>query len=455
MRKALLERWLARVPLWDATMTVLSTDATRTYLVGGSVRDALLERPGHDVDIAVAGGAMGLARRVSDALGGAYVPLDAEHDVARVVIFLGDARYHLDFAALRAEDIEGDLWARDYTINAMAVAIDDGLGEFYDPTGGQQDLDAGLIRVTQDGAFADDPLRILRGLRMRGLFGFSLTPETERLACRWLFALERVSAERIRDEFFQILGLSCAARSLRYGAELGLFHVVLPELERCLERALGVLATLEHAFGLEEWEESTDLLCSFGSALREHWEERLAGGRTRWTALKFAALLSVIPRTACRGARIARRFKLSTREIGYIGDVIRGSFWDTIWDADHEVDALTAHRFFRDVAEAGVDGTIVALVGRLADDGVHARGLSIEETIARTQRVLQMWFERYEEIVEPSPLLSGHEVIRFLGVEPGPIVGRALRHLTETQVRGLVETKEEAVAYLHQAFGDK
>ncbi len=453
MRKALLERWLARVPLWDATMALLSADGTQTYLVGGSVRDALLERPGHDVDIAVAGGAMALARRVSDALGGAYVPLDAEHDVARVVTFWGNARYHLDFAALRAEDIEGDLWARDYTINAMAVAIDDGLGEFYDPTGGEQDLEAGLIRITQEGAFADDPLRILRGLRMRGLFGFSLTPETETLACRWLFALERVSAERIRDEFFQILGLPCAACSLRYGAALGLFRVVLPELEGCLEPALGILATLEHAFCSGEGEESANLLHSFRSALREHWEEGLAGGRTRWTVLKLAALLSVIPRAACRGARIARRFKLSTREVGYIEDVIRGSFWDTLWDAEHEVDALTAHRLFRDVAEAGVDGIIVALVGRLADDGVHARGLSIEETIARTERVLQMWFERYEEIVEPSLLLSGHEVIRFLGVEPGPIVGRALRYLTEAQVEGRVSTKEEAEAYLRQNFG--
>jgi hypothetical protein len=118
------------------------------------------------------------------------------------------------------------------------------------------------------------------------------------------------------------------------------------------------------------------------------------------------------------------------------------------------LDALTAHCFFRELGEAGVDGAVVALVGRLADDGVHAGGLSIEETIARTEILLRAWFEKYEEIVDPPLLLSGDDVIHVLDVDPGPIVGRALRRLTEAQVKGLVETEEEAVAYLCQAFGE-
>lgn len=453
MRKGLLERWLTRVPLWDTTLAVLSGDVPQTYLVGGSVRDALLERPGHDVDIAVAGEAMSLARRVANALGGAYVPLDAEHDVARVVISVGQDQYHLDFAGLRAEDIEGDLWARDYTINAMAVAIDGGLGEFYDPTGGERDLAAGLVRITQERAFADDPLRILRGLRLRGLFGFSLTPETEMLARHWLFALERVSAERIRDELCQILALPRAVRSLRYGARLGLFRVVLSEVGERLEQALEILCMLERTFALDGGEEGEDILAPFEKDLREYWEKELAGGRPRWTVLKLAAFLSVVPRAACVGARIAKDLKLSTKEVHYIVNTIRGSLWGDVWGPRARVDALTAHRFFRDLGKAGTNGAVVAAVGRLAEDGVHGRSLSAEETIARGERLLHIWFERYEEIVEPPLLLSGHDVIRLLEVEPGPVVGRALRRLTEAQVKGLVETRAEAVAYLRRAFG--
>lgn len=455
MRKSYLERWLAQVPLWDATLAVLSANVAQTYLVGGSVRDALLERRGHDVDIAVAGEAMSLARRVADALGGAYVPLDAEHDVARVVISVGQDRYHLDFAGLRAEDIEGDLWARDYTINAMAVAIDDGLGEFYDPTGGERDLAAGLVRITQERAFADDPLRILRGLRLRGLFDFSLTPETEMLARHWLFALEGVSAERIRDELYQILILPRAAHSLRYGAELGLFQVVLSEVEECLEQGLEILGTLERAFAFKGGENRGDLLIPFEKDLRKYWEEELAGGRPRWAALKLATLLSVVPRAACVGARVAKRLKLSTKEIHHIVNTIRGSLWDDVWGAEGRVDALTAHRFFRGLGKEGVDGAVVAAAGCLAKDGVHGRGLSVEETVARAESLLCIWFERYEEIVEPPALLSGHDVMELLRVKPGPIVGRALRRLTEAQVRGLVETRAEAVAYLRQAFGEE
>ncbi|MGM0399904.1 MAG: hypothetical protein ACQEQT_01225 [Chloroflexota bacterium] len=451
MRRALLERWLGRVPLWDVTLAMLSAETAQTYLVGGSVRDALLERSGHDVDIAVAGEAMGLARRVADALGGAYVPLDAEHDVARAVICRGGARYQLDFAGLRADDIEGDLWARDYTINAMAVAIDDGLGEFYDPTGGESDLAAGLIRITQERAFADDPLRVLRGLRLRGLFGFSLTPETEMLARQWFSALERVSVERIRDEFFQILALPCAAHSLRYGARLGLFRVVLSELEGCLKRALEVLATLERTFTPENGRK--EFLGAFRKDLWKGWKEELAGGRARRGALKLATLLSVLPHAECVGARVAQCFKLSTKEIHHVKNTIRGSLWRDIWGAEGQVEALAAHRFFRDLVEAGVDGAVVALAGRLADDGVHATGLSLDETISRTESLLRIWFERYEEIVAPPSLLSGHDVIRLLGIEPGPIVGRALQQLTEAQVEGRVSTKEEAETYLRQNFG--
>ncbi|MEA3407044.1 MAG: hypothetical protein U9R48_03045 [Chloroflexota bacterium] len=453
MRKALLKRWLDQVPFWDATVGILSAAALRTYVVGGSVRDALLERPGHDVDIAVAGEAMALARRVADALGGAYVPLDAEHDVARVVIFARGDQYHLDFAGLRAEDIEGDLWARDYTINAMAVAVDDGLGEFYDPTGGESDLASGLLRITQDRAFADDPVRILRGLRLRGILGFSLTPETERLARHWLFALARVSAERIRDEVLQILDLPCAVPSLRYGAELGLFRVVLPELGPYLERALETLAALERSFSGEEENDDVGHFRPFCNDLRSHWAEKLAGGRSRWTVLKLAAMLSIIPEAEDVGARVAKGLRLSTKEVHFVGNVIRGSLCGDVWKPRGRVDALTAHRFFRELGAAGVDAAVTAAAGRLAADGVHARDLSLEETIARGRGLLDAWFKRRAEIVEPQPLLSGHDVIRILDVDPGPIVGRALRRLTEAQVEGRVETKAEGVAYLRQVFG--
>jgi hypothetical protein len=133
--------------------------------------------------------------------------------------------------------------------------------------------------------------------------------------------------------------------------------------------------------------------------------------------------------------------------------VIRGSFCGAIWRPGTKVDALTAYRFFHELGEGGVGGAIVAVVGRLADNGVHGRGLTTEETAARGRRLLESWFERHDEIVDIQPLLSGDAVMRVLDVEPGPIVGRALRRLTEAQVQGLVETEEEAVAYLRQAFG--
>ena len=91
------------------------------WVVGGAVRDALLERPVHDWDFAVNQNALGLARAVGDALGGAYFPLDAERDTGRVILAAEHgARLELDFAVLRGLDLEADLRARDFT---MAIRL--------------------------------------------------------------------------------------------------------------------------------------------------------------------------------------------------------------------------------------------------------------------------------------------------------------------------------------------
>ncbi len=132
------------------------------YLVGGAVRDALLQRVTHDLDFAMPGeDVLTVSRRLADRIGAAFYPLDEERDTGRLVIVRPDgSRQMLDFAALRGPDLESDLRARDFTINAMAVDVRQPQS-LIDPLGGAADLLGKRLSACSATAFTDDPLRIL------------------------------------------------------------------------------------------------------------------------------------------------------------------------------------------------------------------------------------------------------------------------------------------------------
>ena len=214
---------------WHIVRRLAAARGARAWLVGGAVRDQLLERPVHDWDFCVDRDALGLARAVADELGGAYFPLDAERGAGRVILAAAEQpRQALDFAALRGSDLEADLTVRDFTINALAL---DDAGALVDPTGGQADLAAGRVRATGERAFQDDPVRLLRAVRMEAELGFQIEPRTAEWMRRDASLLARPSAERVRDEFVRLLALPGAAAHLCRLDELGLLSPVVPELE--------------------------------------------------------------------------------------------------------------------------------------------------------------------------------------------------------------------------------
>jgi tRNA nucleotidyltransferase (CCA-adding enzyme) len=173
------------------------------YLVGGAVRDLLLGRPRADVDLVVVGDAARLAAR----LGGAGV----EHERFGTVKVEVDG-HELDIATARSEtypqpgalpvvapaaSIEADLERRDFTINAMAIPLDDET-RLIDPRGGREDLERGLLRVLHPRSFEDDPTRAIRAARYASRYGFTLESETDRLLRST--DLATVSADRRRAE---------------------------------------------------------------------------------------------------------------------------------------------------------------------------------------------------------------------------------------------------------------
>ncbi|MFH1086471.1 MAG: hypothetical protein V1772_12010 [Chloroflexota bacterium] len=427
-----IRAWLEGEPVWRALVALLRREATPSYLVGGSVRDALLGRPGCDLDVVVAGDALALGRRLADRAGGAYMPLDAERNVARIIYKTDAAVLHCDLAGLRAADILGDLWDRDLTINAMALPLQGDAFALLDPTGGYADLRAGLIRMVTPASFANDPVRVLRALRLGAALGFALTPETEAALAPHAPALARVSPERLRDELCQMIGLPNGALALARAAACGALAVALPELTdpAVARKAVALVAALEAP---DAWTALPD------RPPAAHWTDELSFGRSRWLACKWAALLAGVGAEAPVVAA-AQRLKFSAREARYLADAVWACGAVLGWDLAPAPEALAIYRYFRRAGEAGVAGALMALAWQ------RAAGAEVGAQARHAQTLWRAWFERRATAVDPPALISGDQLMAALGLAPGPAVGRLLEAVREAQVQGLVGASDEALA---------
>ncbi|MCY3977489.1 MAG: hypothetical protein OXG23_05280, partial [Chloroflexi bacterium] len=198
------------------------------YLVGGAVRNAYMGGPVDEIDVAVDGDAIAVARYVTDALNADIYVMDRERKVARVFVKLGGGVTTIDFASFRGNTLEEDLRDRDFTMNAMAADL---LGDPFaliDPLNGVSDLRKKILRRCSPHSIADDPIRVLRAVRLSAQFDLKIHPDTVTDIRRHASDLSKASPERIRDEFFKLLGIEQAARGLRVLARIGALEQVLP-----------------------------------------------------------------------------------------------------------------------------------------------------------------------------------------------------------------------------------
>jgi tRNA nucleotidyltransferase (CCA-adding enzyme) len=241
------------------------------YLVGGLVRDLLLERENRDLDLVVEGDGLGFAERLAVELEGRM----RAHPEFLTAVVIDPEGFHIDVATARSElyrapaalpevqtsALRQDLYRRDFTINTLAIRLGPGeTPELIDSFGGRQDLEDRALRVLHSLSFVDDPTRVLRAVRLELRLGFHLSPETLRLVEVALVegVFGRLSGSRLRDELALLLDdPALALRGVERLAELGLLRVLHPGLEldeAARERLRGARAAWDwyHLEGLSE-----------------------------------------------------------------------------------------------------------------------------------------------------------------------------------------------------------
>lgn len=470
--------------------TFLAAQGVEGFLVGGYVRDGLLGRSSHDIDLTVAGDAIAIGREVAGAFGASFVLLDEQHQIARVVLSQNGDRWHLDFAAMRGA-IESDLTQRDFTIDAIALKLGEiGAGwnqvALIDPLDGVRDLEQSLIRAASNTAFIDDPARLLRAFRLSAQLAFSIDSETEALIRRDREFIADVSSERVRDELGCILETDRAADSIRHLDQLGLLDLIFPEMaltkgveqpkehfwnvfEHSLEAVSAVerlLAALNHKGGL------LDSL-TFSGDLAERFSEEIVFGRTRKALIKLAALLHDVakPQTkrfdekgrmrflghAEQGAviteSILERLRFSSREKRMIAKMVEEHLRPGHLSNASELPTRRAiYRYFRDTGDVGIDTLFLSLADHLATRGPAFSIEAWQEHVEVTQYMLTEWFEK-KATISPPKLIDGKVLMDKFGLAPGPEIGRLLEAVREAQAAGEIETEKDALDFTKKELG--
>ncbi len=484
--------------------TILSeTRGVPVYLVGGAVRDRLLGVPSHDLDFCLGDSPVPLAYRVANALHAGVFLLDEERETIRVVISPENAPMtFLDFARFREADLETDLRKRDFTINAMAIPLQESLFvpnatiSVVDPCGGLKDLRDKTLRVCSPSSFEDDPARILRLVRFAQKLQFRIEPGTFQLARDAVPLLERVSAERKRDEVFQIL----EGTKIRLGIELldrlGALAVVFPELERVkgvqqskphvhdvwyhtletvsrLELLLNVLAddlSEQSPNGLFPAQASL-WLGRYREHFKAHFNQQINPLRRSRGLTFFSALYHDVgkPDTAFEdeNGRIrffnheevseqlavsrARSLALSNDEVEYVRKIISGHMrihW--LVSEDQEPSPRAIYRFFRDFGDAGVDICLLSLADLWATYSHTLTGDQWVKELKICRILLEAKWEKETALVNPPILVNGDDLIREFKLQPGPIIGKILQAIREAQVEGWVTDKPSALAFARE-----
>ncbi len=457
------------------------------YLAGGMVRDLLLGRETEDIDLAVAHDALEVASRLAAGLGGRYISLDEENGVGRVVLDVAGRKWELDFTTIEGS-IEQDLARRDFTIDAMAIKLEEIIRNpqspaLIDPFHGQQDLSRGVIRVVSESAFPADPARLLRAVRLAAELSFAIHEDTEALVREYAHRISDVAGERVREELLRLLVLPRGGQHLDYLEELGLLGELFPELAQ----TKGVTQPREHYWDVFEHSMRTvkavDFLLREGDweyAGREvleavPWSEELTGhfsrevgyGSTRKSLLRLAALLHDIakPQTrtveesgrmrflghASEGALavtgIMERLRFSTREIKLVELLVRYHLRPTQMSHEGLPTSRAIYRYFRDTGEAGIDILFLSLADHLATRGKHLDLAHWREHAELIGYVLARHTEE-EKLAAPPKLVDGHDLIDLFGLIPGPRFTELLEAVREAQAAGEVTTREEALDYI-------
>ena len=432
------------------------------YVVGGYVRDVLLQRPSSDIDFVTVGSGIEVARAVARRIGKeAHLSVFKTYGTAQVKT----REWELEFVGARRESyrhnsrnpivedgtLEDDQRRRDFTINAMAISLNQSrYGELLDPFDGINDLNRSVIRtpLNPDITFSDDPLRMMRAVRFATQLGFSICDDTLAAITRNASRIDIITRERIEVELNKIMASDVPSRGFCLLQECGLLARIFPELERLkgVETVNGrshkdnfahTMQVLDNVAAVSSnlWLRWAALLHDIGKPATKRWDPELG-----WTFHNHSFVgEKMVPRIFAKlklplnehMKYVKKLVGLHMRPIALVEDVVTDSaVRRLLFDAGDDIDDLMV------LCKADITSKNLAKVKRFRDnfDLVKQKLVDIEEK---------------DRIRNFQPPVKGEEIMRIFNLPPSRPVGIIKDAIKDAILDGTIANNyDEAYAFM-------
>ena len=462
------------------------------YLVGGILRDSILNINNPDIDIAVVGSAMNVGNAIAKIMNGKCFELDSLRGTYRVISSDPKTKTQIDIATIQSE-IHNDLSERDFTINTLALNLKDvnfvksvpqfSISQIIDNHKGIEDLRTRLLRMTNNRVFTEDPLRILRAVRLAAQHNLTIDDQTKTQIQRSNKLISKISGERVREEFLKLLSMENTVANLKTLDELGILTNIIPELEACRKTEQNIAhhwKVLDHMLETAGQVENivTGRLINTGpfpefiadyipitDLHKDYFNQIYSEGHSRLTLLKLSSILHDVgkPKTktveadgkirflthAKLGGEIAssilKRLKFSNLGVNLIKNQVENHLRPSQISNPPEKPTLKAIRkFYKDTKDSSLDILYLNMADYIAAKGPKLSRKEWKDH-CRNIEIIQNNESSYKKATNQRKLLSGHDIMVGLCLKPGPLIGILIEEIEESRMEGLVSNKKEAL----------
>ncbi len=451
------------------------------YVVGGYVRDLFLERPSKDIDVVVVGSGISVAEELQRSIRQrAHLSVFRNFGTAQLKVF-GPAEgqeTEVEFVGARRESyshdsrkpivedgtLEDDQNRRDFTINAMAICLNQSrFGELVDPFNGIYDLEDGIIRTPLDPdiTFSDDPLRMLRCVRFATQLGFYIEDDTFEALQRNAHRLEIISGERVQDELNIIIMAPHPSTGFDYLYRSGLLELILPELT-----ALDMVETRNGRAHKNNYYHTLEVLENVvqrQQARKETQEDGATHDNDLW--LRWAALLHDIGKPKSKrwevpqgwtfhnhnflGAKmvpqIFRRLKLPMdAKMKYVQKLV-DLHMRPIVIADEEVTDSAVRRLVNDAGD-DIDDLMLLCEADITSKNQVRKQKFLDNFRLVREKIIDLQERDYKRLLQP--VIDGNEIMQMFNLKPSREVGALKQALKDAVLDNRVPNEREPLMQL-------
>lgn len=453
---------------------------TDVYIVGGYIRDILLKKKSLDIDLVVSEKAESFAKKLAKKINGKCFILHSDLQVYRVAVINNPDLEYIDISLMQGKNIEDDLSRRDFTINALAVKIenfDNIKKNITDCFDGIKDLKKKEIKVVSKKVFNDDPLRMLRAFRFASEYNFKISKETLSLIKKSSSKIITIAGERIKNELFRILNNKKSSQYIAAIDECGLLEKMFPVITKMKKSAKNFYyhpkGLFQHCFQTYEALEKIFIKLDkyfpqSKDILEQHLNEPFSENVNKKNLLKFIAVFHDCAKPECakrmdnkmrflgheelgakKTAQIMKELKMSNKEIEFAKAIISEHMRPSNLAKSEVITNRAQMRLFRDVKE----NTPYLLILAMSDWHSYKtlkKKIYSPKVLKQQEKSVAKLILGYYDFINNKPkdkIIDGNVLMKELKLKPGKIIGELLQYINNAYEEGRIKDKTQALKY--------